>query len=221
MKFSKSTTIFACAISLAIPCFAHAAFIDAGGGMVYDTDLDVTWLKDANYAMTTGYDADGLMNWVDSVAWASSLSVGGVTGWRLPTMTTSGGPRPNGNGQIVTGPTKSNEFGWLWHRLNGGAYITDSTDISPFINLPLQNSGPTQYYSEWYWTAEEAANNAWRMSMNCACWDSGSDKLTSEWYAWAVHDGDIAGVPEPPTLLLLATGLLGFSIAGRKTRHIL
>jgi hypothetical protein len=193
---------------------ANALFIDAGNGMVYDTDLDVTWLKDANHAKSSGYDTDGLMNWNQAVTWAASLTVGGVSGWRLPTMTTSsgGGPRPNENGQISTGPTTSNEFGWLWHRLNGGAYITSSTDITPFVNLPYQDG----VSSEWYWTAEESGANAWRMSMNCACWDDGSNKLTAEWYAWAVHDGNVANVPEPSTLLLMMTGLMGLGFANRK-----
>ena len=29
----------------------------------YDTVLDITWLADANYAQTSGYDADGRMTW--------------------------------------------------------------------------------------------------------------------------------------------------------------
>lgn len=29
------------------------------GGLVYDTDLDITWLQDADYAQTSGYDTDG------------------------------------------------------------------------------------------------------------------------------------------------------------------
>lgn len=138
------------------------------------------------------------MNWHDAVAWTASLTVGGVTGWRLPTMTTS-----------------SNEFGWLWHQLNGGAYITSATDISPFTNLPYQDGES----SEWYWTGEESGQNAWRMSMNCACWDDGSNKLTAEWYAWAVHDGDVANVPETSALPLLATGLILLGIASRRQLH--
>lgn len=219
MKIHKSMPTLALTASFVFSSFAQAAFIDAGGGMVYDTELNVTWLKDANYAMTSGYDADGLMNWNAAVAWASSLTVGGVSGWRLPTMTTSsgGGPRPNENGQAATGATNANEFGWLWYQLNGGAYITDSTDISPFINLPFQD-GDWQSGDEWYWTSEELGSNAWRMSMNCACWDSGSNKLTAEWHAWAVHDGNVANVPAPSTLLLMATGLAGIGWNQRRLK---
>jgi hypothetical protein len=69
---------------------AQAALHDRGGGLVYDDVLDVTWLADANYAKTSGYDDDGLMTWEQAMDWAASLSyydsVRGVTydDWRLP-----------------------------------------------------------------------------------------------------------------------------------------
>jgi len=44
---------------VAVP--AEATLFDQGGGLIYDTDLNITWLQDANYAMTSGYDADGRM----------------------------------------------------------------------------------------------------------------------------------------------------------------
>ena len=34
---------------------AHAVLVDRGGGMLYDTVLNITWLQDANYAKTSGY----------------------------------------------------------------------------------------------------------------------------------------------------------------------
>jgi len=75
---------------------AQAALHDRGGGLVYDDVLDVTWLADANYAKTSGYDDDGLMTWQQAKDWAASLSyydsVRGVTydDWRLP-MVRDGG----------------------------------------------------------------------------------------------------------------------------------
>jgi hypothetical protein len=75
---------------------AKAALHDRGGGLVYDDVLDVTWLADANYAKTSGYDADGLMNWLGARIWAANLtyydSVRGVTydDWRLPSVRDGG-----------------------------------------------------------------------------------------------------------------------------------
>ena len=34
----------------------------------------MTWLADANYAKTSGYDADGLMDWQSAMDWAANLS---------------------------------------------------------------------------------------------------------------------------------------------------
>lgn len=44
----------------------------------YDDQLDVTWTADANI--------NGLDIWDNQVAWANSLNIDGVTGWRLPNM---------------------------------------------------------------------------------------------------------------------------------------
>lgn len=65
---------------------AQAALIDRGGGMIYDTVLDITWLADANYARTSGYDADGRMTVAAANIWAANLVYGGFDDWRLPTL---------------------------------------------------------------------------------------------------------------------------------------
>lgn len=63
---------------------AQATLINRGGGLIYDTDLNITWLQDANYAQTSGYDSDGLMRWDDAKVWADQLVYGGYDNWRLP-----------------------------------------------------------------------------------------------------------------------------------------
>jgi hypothetical protein len=72
---------------------AQATLIDRGGGLIYDDVLKITWLQDANYAKTSGYDADGEMSWNAANDWAANLnyydSVRNVyyDDWRLPTLT--------------------------------------------------------------------------------------------------------------------------------------
>lgn len=65
-----------------------------GGKAYYDTDTDLTWLADANYAKTENYskiyepvdgsNGTGRMTWDDAKEWVERLNVDGVTGWRLP-----------------------------------------------------------------------------------------------------------------------------------------
>jgi len=86
------------AIMTALPLFiaagsAQAALIDRGGGLIYDTTLNITWLQNANPIAGSIYDdgwssADGRTSFPNAQAFAASYSyVGnGVTysDWRLP-----------------------------------------------------------------------------------------------------------------------------------------
>ena len=58
------------------------------------TALGITWLGDANYAKTSGYDADGQMSWTAANVWAAGLNFDGITGWRLPTTIDADVPMP-------------------------------------------------------------------------------------------------------------------------------
>ena len=57
----------------------------------YDDVLDLTWLKDANFAKTSGYaamgvNADGKMTWAAANTWAGQLSLGVYDDWRLTSL---------------------------------------------------------------------------------------------------------------------------------------
>jgi hypothetical protein len=92
----KPYTLLALAAGLTLGGAAQAALHDRGGGLIYDDVLNVTWLADANYAQTSGYDADGYMTWDQAMTWAANLSyydsVRNVTwdDWRLPTIFDTG-----------------------------------------------------------------------------------------------------------------------------------
>jgi hypothetical protein len=68
--------------------------IDRGLGLIYDVERNVTWLKDANYAKTTGRTPDGQLLWDDAMSWIASLEYCGIAGWRLPTALDPGERTP-------------------------------------------------------------------------------------------------------------------------------
>lgn len=106
--FKKVTVAFSTA-ALLLSGAAQAALVDRGGGMLYDDVLNVTWLQDANYAKTSGYDADGRMNWSDAKSWANGLVYGGFDDWRLASNSPVGGEGPWDTNFSFDGTT---DFGW-------------------------------------------------------------------------------------------------------------
>lgn len=55
--------------------------------MIFSIGASYSGLQDGNYAKTSGYDADGAMNWHEAMAWVGNLVYGGYSDWRLPTTT--------------------------------------------------------------------------------------------------------------------------------------
>lgn len=64
----------------------------------YDTDLNITWLRNAN--------VNGPMTWENAVAWAAGFSFGAYSDWRLPTTADAPCSGPNCTGS---------EMGHLWY----------------------------------------------------------------------------------------------------------
>ena len=79
-----------------------------GGKAVYDDQANLTWLQDANYAQTSGYDSDGRMDWPTVMAWVSNLNIEGVKNWHLP-----GGP-------MGLGYNQPGEMGNMFYNVLGG-----------------------------------------------------------------------------------------------------
>lgn len=227
---------------------AEAALHDRGGGLIYDDVLDVTWLQDANYAKTSGYDADGYMSWGQAASWASDLSfydsVRSQTynDWRLPTMIDTNSPGCN---WAVTGTdcgynVQTFESGIVYSELAHMYYVNlglkgyyspvgeISTDWGIFRNgtagSGLQaNVGPIRnLQSGSYWTDTDYApytSASWNFFMSNGQQDAGYKSW--EFLAWAVRGGDVVAVPEPKTYAMLLAGLgLIASVIRRKTRTL-
>ena len=71
---------------------AHAALINRGNGLVYDSDLNITWLQNANLAATKTFGVSGIlssgqMGWSTAQAWIAAMNAAhylGYSNWRLP-----------------------------------------------------------------------------------------------------------------------------------------
>jgi hypothetical protein len=243
--------------------FAQAALIDRGGGLIYDTTQNITWLQNANPAAGSIYDNgwspnDGRMSFEGAKAWAASYNyfdpLNGVTysDWRLPQGYDLGapggppGPNPwessigcnyswNGADCGYNESPLASELIHLFYVSLGnlGMYDTNGTYRGGFsgVDWGLVNAGPfinLQNYVYWSAVINPAdPTQEWRHFYTLD--GRMSYRLVEEpdVYAWAVADGDIAGVaslavshaPEPETyaMLLAGLGVLGF-VARRNKR---
>ena len=188
-------------VGIALSGAAQAALESRLGGLaVYDTDLNLTWLADDNYAKTSGYDVDGLMDWTAANAWAAGLSYGGYSGWRLPTADPACGANYNCTGS---------EMGHLFYsELGGTAGLSILGSSALFTNIQFG-----------YWSGTVYApnpNDAWDFAFGLG--DQGSNSKGSLAFAWAVRPGDVAAVPIPAAAWLLGSGLLGLIGVARRQR---
>ncbi len=218
--------VAACLVMAGVSGAAQAALIDRGGGLIYDSDLNVTWLKDANYAKTSGYDADGMMTWSQAVTWAANLtyydSVRNVTytDWRLPTTTDTGTPGCNfaysGTDCGYNVNPASSEMAHLYFtELGNQSYYTTSGAVSGAYaggsnpNSTLDNTGPfINFQSGGYWSGTSfppVPSFAWYfLTLDGTQRRSAS---TGSFYALAVRPGDVAAIPEAETYALMLAGL--------------
>lgn len=215
---------------------AKAALLSrAGGEAYYDDGLNITWLADANYARTSGYDGDGRMPWSEAQDWIATLNARngglgylGVNDWRLPKVTDTGTPGCNPgffgtdcgtNLDLATG-----EMAHMYYSTLGNTAFYDRNGVVTACGIPYPyncktNDGPfanLQADGYWYGT-ENVANpeNAWAFGF-----DAGNQYdaygPNNDYYAWAVRSGDIAVVPAPSALWLLGTALGAMNLWRRR-----
>ena len=195
---------------------SQATLFDRGHGMIYDDVLNLTWAQDANlfqtqatknsnlvcdiinfnggvindtpsnydngtYTLTTAdFNTDtGTMSWWGAQAWVNYLKLGGVTGWILPST-----PVEATGYNII-----SSELGDLYYNILGGVpnssiVETHNDNYNLFVNV--------QSYV--YWSSSEflsSPGNVWHFHTYEGLQDAYAVKYM-QFYAWAVHLGDVA-----------------------------
>ena len=155
----------------------------------YDPNLNMTWLRDWNYAATSGYattnaggsgatqiNSSGTMGWDAAKTWASNLTVGSFSGWNLPTVTDTGEPGCNfdnvgtdcgfnvyGYGTNSPQAATLSPMAYLWYEELGNKAYYDTSGNHPLSGWGLENTGPfTNMQSAVYWSGTEySRDRAW------------------------------------------------------------
>ena len=232
-------TLAIAAALLAGAASAQAALVNRGGGMIYDTTQNLTWLADMNYARTGGYYNSGLMTWAAADEWANNLVYGGFSDWRLPTLNSGdtscshifspgdGFPRQY-HGSNCTGGEMSHLFvADLGNKANESVLNPNGDTPEQIANLAL--FGNVQYG---YWSGlEYAPKTVWAWVFYTYTGRQANGVKDDKLFAVAVRPGDVAAsvpepqrpgdvaasVPEPQTLALVLLAF-GATVVARKRR---
>ena len=186
------------ATALVLSTSVNAALIERLGGLAYYDDVaDLTWLADANYASTTGYDVDGWMTWAEANTWAETLEVSGVTGWRLPDSDSCQEYNCTGS-----------EMGNLFYNVLGGSAGSSITSIH---NANYDSFSNLIEYSYWLATSTEYYPNDVSGLFQLEDGRQSNTYRSVRLLAWAVQSGDIGAsvVPVPTAVWLFGSGLIG------------
>jgi len=148
-----------------------------------------------------GYPNGGRMNWAAANAWAATLNIHDVTGWRLPTLTPVNGHtfnmcyREDGStdaGYALT-TTDGTDGGW---RDASGNPVSEMGHMY-YVTLGNQahsrsNTGPFYNFGHLYWTDKIVnASLGYGAIFNPQLGNQGYYWLTSPLHFWVVRDGDL------------------------------
>lgn len=210
--------------TLALANNVSAALVDLGGGMIYDSDQDITWLQDSNYTLHHSLGGhNGQMTWTQANAWAKTFTFNGNSGWRLPhgptsnisgplTVSATGGELYNlyyqlGNTQTSgwknKGPFSMIWPGSFWADLNAGwttshHWIFDGSLSSNYLIGPDSNI-------ELVWLVRDGKAVAPSQSLTVTFSGSGKGKVTSNPAGISTSVAATAKFPAGSAVVLTAT----------------
>ena len=214
-RLRKTLTAATIIANLALASPAGAVLYDRGGGLIYDDILDVTWLQDAAYQVTTNapnVESNGKMTWQDATDWVGTLvyhdSVRNVDwdDWRLPKMQPIDGVAFDltyscegltDNGYNITSP--ASELSYMYHVNLGGVSLVSMVDGSCTAQPGAGIAEPSLFtgISGGVWTqtaAPSVSDNFFILGMGNG--HQNWFENTTVHYVWAVRDGDVALAPD-------------------------
>jgi len=168
---------------------AYGELVLRGNGMVYDTDFNITWYSIPNTNRS---------GWCEKMAWAASLNVSGITGWRLPSALNLDGTGP------FEGPSKMSEMGHLFYTEMGIRSGTNTGDpnVPGSFGIFTEASGEMFWWFYMWTSTQYEANPLYAWMFNGDAWATSKiNPYPIVGWGLAVHDGDVAnlsGVVLPP-----------------------
>jgi len=222
---------------------ANAQLYDRGNGMIYDSDQDVTWLQDANYAKTSGWadnpvysaSVDGAMNGGWAEFWASNLVYGGYDDWRLPKINafylgcgvSGGGPFPyvqkNPYDCAYYPDTTHSELAYMWYVTLGNKPTCSVSDCPEWgwgkvarpanINTTADGVSFVNLQSDSYWMGQGPNSNYMYVLDVGDGYQVNTSTNSSHAFAWAVRDGDVTPSVPVPPSNVVPTANAGDDIS--------